>query len=91
MSKSAHAQSTYELHRLPRCSKCRQEFQLVMASYTEKEGNTRLVEEWECEKCGKTVPKHILKEEPLSKQDKYLSNWIKNEKRQQKYYKTKKK
>lgn len=79
MSRSAHAQSTYKLHRLPMCSRCRQEFQLVLASYELPTGGSQLVEEWECSKCGKTVPKSSLREEPLSPQDKVLSDWCKNE------------
>ena len=79
MSRCAHAQSTYELHELPKCSRCKQQFQLVMGLYELKDGKTKLVEEWECMKCGKIVPKNALREKPLSEQDKKLSDWCKNE------------
>lgn len=85
MSRCAHMQSDYEYHRLPRCSKCKVEFQLVLASYTDRNGKTTLVEEWECPKgCGKVVPKHMIRENKLSEQDKKLSDWCKNEQRKEK-------
>ena len=82
MSKCAHEQSTYVLHKLPRCSKCKQEFQLVTARYETPNGKGKIVEEWECMKCGKIVPKTSLREQPLSEQDKILSEWCKNEQKQ---------
>lgn len=83
MSRSAHAKSTYELHRLPRCTKCKQQFQLVTAHYEMKNGDTFLAEEWECPKCGKTVPRNSLREDPQSEEDRGLSEWCKNEQRRQ--------
>lgn len=90
MSRSAHAQSTYDLHELPKCSRCRQEFQLVMAAYDLRDGKTKLVEEWECTKCGKAVPKSALREMPLSEEDRKLSDWCKDEQRRRKREKQKK-
>ena len=60
MSRSAHAQGGIQPRKLPKCSRCKQEFVLVLASY-EKE--RRSVYEWECTKCHKTVPRNFLKEE----------------------------
>jgi len=80
MSRCAHAQSTYVLRKLPRCSKCKEEFALVMAVYENKDGKAdKPIEEWECPKCGKTVPKNFLKEEGILEQDKELHNWCVNE------------
>ena len=87
MSRSAHAQSTYVLHELPKCLKCKCQLQLVMARY-ENEHSYRLVEEWECPKCGKYYPLNKMKEEQLSEQDRKLHEWCKKEqKRNKKQYK----
>ena len=69
MSRSAHAQSDYELRKLPRCSRCNVEFNLVTSQYT---SNKRPVEEWECPKCHKVVPKELLREEVPSKWEQFL-------------------
>lgn len=85
MSRGAHRQSTYKLRSLPRCSKCKEEFQLVTAVY-EEDGKYIIVEEWECpntRSCGKIVPKNVLKEQPMSAQDKRLSDWCKNERKRE--------
>lgn len=74
MSRCAHLQSTYKLRKLPKCSRCNNEFILVCAAY-EKTSGYRY--EWECQKCHKTIPKESLREEPLSPEDQWLQNWCK--------------
>ena len=76
MSRSAHAQSTYKLRRLPTCSKCKIQFILVMVSY---ENKPKPVWEWECPKCHKCVPKHKLKENQPGEFEKFLANWCKED------------
>ena len=84
MSRAAHWQSTYILHKLPKCLKCKIEFQLVTARYEDDNGKYLIVDEWECPRCGKIVKKDRLKEEPLTEQDKRLHNWCMNEQRRRK-------
>jgi hypothetical protein len=51
-----------------------------MAVYENKDGKVdRPVEEWECPKCGKSVPRNILREEGIQEQDKELHQWCLNE------------
>lgn len=73
MSRSAHAQSTYELRKLPKCSRCDAEFTLVCVSYIGKKG---FYYEWECPKCHKAVPKELLREEPLDPSDLLLQRRV---------------
>ena len=75
MSKSPHSQSTYILHKLPKCSRCNSEFVLVYAKY---DRNPQPKYEWECTKCHKVVPKELLQEEPLLYDDLWLQKWCKN-------------
>ena len=80
MSRSAHAQSTYKLRKLPKCSKCKSEFMLVLASY---ENIAKPVWEWECPRCpNKIIPKHKLKEEPPLEFEEFLSEWCENDRRE---------
>ena len=74
MSRCGHMQSEYKLHELPKCSKCKIQFQLVMARY-KYDNSYELIEEWECPKCNKHYPKNKIKEEKLSKQDQRLHEW----------------
>lgn len=91
MSRSAHMQSDYKLRKLPKCTRCNSEFILILASYELPNGKKkRLVYEWECPKCHKIVPKEYLKEEKLTKQDQFLSDRMKNNKKTDKYIKNKK-
>jgi hypothetical protein len=60
-----------------------------MGRYEDDNGNYKLVEEWECTKCGKVVEKRKLLEEPLTEQDKQLHEWCINEQRREKYRKRK--
>jgi len=76
MSSNAHKKSTYQLRRLPQCSKCKVEFVLVYSRYELKEG---LYKEWECPKCHKIVPVETLKEGPSLEQDSALHRWCKAE------------
>lgn len=76
MSRSAHAQSTYKLRKLPRCTKCKTEFFLVMSQY---ENAPQPVWEWECPKCHKAVPKNLLTEEALLPEDVALTKWCEDE------------
>ena len=69
MSRCAHLQSDYKLRKLPRCSRCNREFHLVTTHYT---GSKNPVEEWECPKCHKAVPKSLLKEETPSDWEQFL-------------------
>ena len=69
MSKSAHEKSTYRLRKLPKCSRCKVEFMLVLVSYGDKK---KAIEEWECPKCSKTIPKKMLKEEEPSEDEKFF-------------------
>ena len=69
MSRSAHAKSHYRLRKLPRCSRCNIEFILVAARYSNP---GQAVEEWECPKCKKAVPKELLKESDISPDDVFL-------------------
>jgi len=87
MSRCAHAQSTYVLRKLPRCTKCKEEFALVMAVYEDERGKTdKPVEEWECPKCGKVVPRHALQEQLLHKEEAALHEWcLRDAKRRRKY------
>lgn len=87
MSRSAHAKSTYELRKLPKCSRCNTEFVLICASY---EKIPRVVYEWECPKCHKIVPRELLKEERPSDQDEKLSEIAKRLWKEQEYTKKKK-
>jgi len=72
MSRSAHAQSKYKLRQFPRCSRCKQQFILVTARYQMKNGETYTIDEWECTKCNKYVPKKHLKEEPISEDEAFF-------------------
>jgi hypothetical protein len=78
MSKSAHAQSTYRLRPLPKCSKCKVEMQLMLISYDKL---PRPVWEWECRKCPKSVAQHKLKEERPTEFEQFLSTRAKNDKK----------
>jgi hypothetical protein len=69
MSRSAHSQSKYRLRQLPRCSRCKQEFTLVLSSYGVYKP---LVWEWECFKCHKVVRKEYLQEEDLSPDEQFF-------------------
>ena len=70
MSKSSHEKSTYRLRKLPKCSRCKIEFVLVLFSYGK---GKKAIEEWECQKCQKTVSKRLLKEEEPSKDEQFLA------------------
>lgn len=78
MSKCAHAQSEYKLRRLPRCSKCKVEMQLVMVRYDNK---PKPVWEWECRKCPKAVARHKLKEHNPTNFEAFLAEWCKNDRK----------
>lgn len=83
MSRSAHAKSSFKLRKLPRCSRCKIEFILTLAHY---ERNNKLMWEWECPRCKKTVPKEYLQEERLQKDDITL---VKSLEKLEKYEETK--
>lgn len=70
MSRCAHEQSTFEMKKLPRCTRCKVEFNLVMSSYEKIDD---LIWEWECPKCHKIVAKELLREEDKYGQDEVLS------------------
>lgn len=70
MSRCAHDQSTYQLRKLPFCSRCKNQFVLVMSAYENLKGYFM---EWECPKCHKVVPKELLREENIDGQDIYLN------------------
>jgi len=72
MSRSAHSQAGVKVRQLPKCSRCKLQFSLVMARYEDKDGKGINVEEWECSKCNKVVPKEFLKEEPLSEDEQFF-------------------
>lgn len=72
MSKCAHSQSTYKLRELPKCSRCKKQFQLVKASYKTATGKTILVDEWECQRCSKIVPFNNLKEGKIFGDEKFF-------------------
>ena len=74
MSRCAHQQSTYKMRKLPKCSRCNNEFVLVCAAYDKTPG---FKYEWECLKCHKIVPKETLREEPLLPDDLWLQKWCK--------------
>jgi DNA-directed RNA polymerase subunit RPC12/RpoP len=76
MSKSAHAQSIYQLRKLPTCSRCNSEFALVCSQYGESRQATV---EWECPKCHKVVARGLLREEPPSSEDAKLTEFCKQE------------
>ena len=88
MSRSAHAKSTYELRKLPKCSRCNTEFVLICSSY---EKIKKLVYEWECPKCHKIVPRELLREERPSDEDIRLSKIVENLQREQDSHKRKRK
>ncbi|RLC02734.1 MAG: hypothetical protein DRH90_13120 [Deltaproteobacteria bacterium] len=75
MSKSAHAKGEVKVRKLPRCSKCKQEFTLVTARYGDK-GRTEL--EWECPKCSKVVPFSRLEGEDISDFEYFLKRRCEN-------------
>jgi hypothetical protein len=81
MSRCAHAKTIYPLRKLPRCSKCKEEFVLVAAVYEDKDKRCKPVIEWECPKCGKVLPRNLLKEEGILEQDVVLHEWCLNEQR----------
>lgn len=62
MSRSAHSQSNFRIRELPKCSRCKEQFQLVKAVYEDETGKRTLVDEWECMRCNKIVPYEFLKE-----------------------------
>ena len=72
MSRSAHAKSDFKLRELPKCSRCKQQFQLVMAEYETKQGKKTLVQEWECVRCQKVVPYEFLKEGKSTEDEKFF-------------------
>jgi len=72
MSRCTHEQHSCKLRRLPRCSRCKMEFILVAANY---DNPPKTVTEWECPKCHKVVAKELLKEEPLTEWESFLSQW----------------
>lgn len=72
MSRSAHAQSDFKMRELPKCSRCKQEFQLVTAEYETEEKKKVLIEEWECQRCSKYVPFDFLKETNQSEDEKFF-------------------
>ena len=76
MARCAHAQLGRKVRKLPKCSKCKMEFNLVMSSY---EGVSKPVLEWECSKCHKVVPRTNLKEEEVNTFDIFLEKWCKDE------------
>lgn len=80
MSRSAHAQSIYELRRLPNCSRCNTEFIHIWAAYGEEKTP---VKEWECPKCHKVVPYELLREDKLSAEDLRLQRTLKRYKTQE--------
>jgi hypothetical protein len=43
-----------------------------MARYENKNGESYLVEEWECAKCNKFVPRNHLKEGPIPKDEAFF-------------------
>ena len=69
MALNAHEKSGYKPRRLPRCSKCNMEFMLVAANYPE---SRKTIEEWECPKCHKAVPRELLKEEPIPTEESFI-------------------
>jgi hypothetical protein len=73
MSRSAHHQSTYELRKLPNCSRCDTEFIHIWAAYKAGQAPVR---EWECPKCHKVVAYELLKEEKLLPEDAYLQKTL---------------
>ena len=79
MSKSAHWKSTYVLRSLPKCSRCKQEFNLVAARYELRNGQYKIVEEWECSKCGKVVPRNMIRENGFHKDEEKLKEWCEND------------
>jgi len=84
MSRSVHAQANQKLRELPRCSKCKRQFVLVMATYPNPESDKSKNEiylEWECA-CGRVVDYNLLKEGKLESQDQELHEWV--EKRNEK-------
>lgn len=76
MGRNAHAKTPHKIRRLPQCSKCKQEFVLVMARY---ENDLKPVWEWECMKCHKYIPRDLLKEELSNEWEMFLAEWCKNE------------
>ena len=76
MSRSAHAQSEYQLAELPKCRRCKTQLMLVMAVYDEI---PQPVMEWECHKCSKVISKNKLPEPVWSEQDKKLHEWCEQE------------
>jgi hypothetical protein len=88
MSRSAHAKSTYELRKLPKCSRCNTEFVLVCSGY---EKVPKVVYEWECPKCHKIVPRELLREERPSEEDIRLSEIVKRLQKEQELTKKKSK
>jgi DNA-directed RNA polymerase subunit RPC12/RpoP len=84
MSRSAHAQSTYVLHKFPKCIKCKEELVLVYVQYDKPNGErTKVEEEWECPKCGKFIPRRFLKEPDFEQQDSSLHKWCINEQKRE--------
>jgi ribosomal protein L37AE/L43A len=69
MSKCVHSKSTYKLRKLPKCSRCKQEFMLVYFSYGQ---GKPAIPEWECQKCHKVVKQGLLKEEDPSEDYKFF-------------------
>lgn len=64
MSRNAHEKSGIKPRKLPRCSKCNTEFILVTSSYAQDgEERGKIVDEWECPKCHKVVPRDTIQEE----------------------------
>jgi len=78
MARCAHAKSTYKLRQLPRCSKCKIQFILIMVSYDNK---PKPVYEWECPRCHKVVARHKLKENPATDFENFLNEWCKDDTR----------
>jgi len=69
MSRCVHDQSTCQLRKLPRCSRCSVEFNLVVADYNNQR---KPIFEWECPKCHKIVTRELLREEQPSPWEQFL-------------------
>jgi RNase P subunit RPR2 len=74
MSRCAHAQSTYRLTKMPTCRKCKQPLYLIAVAAKTKKG---YVFEWECTRCNKSIPYHLIQEPEFSEEDRILHEWCK--------------
>jgi hypothetical protein len=71
MGHGAHRKSDFKLRKLPTCSRCKQQFVLVLASYGQ---GKKPIYEWECTKCYKTVKRDFLKEQESSRDEQFFNN-----------------